>query len=85
MSDKMTKDDMPKKTQPGQREVVSGSPEHVTLLQAHPNATTYGPDVNVVPAPPPVSLEEQERRRQEQERNQQAEMAQTQQADKSKK
>jgi hypothetical protein len=53
MSDKMAKDDMPKKTQPGQREVVSGSPEHVTLLQAHPNATTYGPDVNVVPAPPP--------------------------------
>jgi hypothetical protein len=53
MSDKMAKDDLPKKTQPGQREVVAGSPEHVTLLQSHPNATTYGPDVNVVQPPPP--------------------------------
>ena len=40
-------------TKPGQREVISGSPEHVQLLMAYPNATSYAFDVNIVPAPEP--------------------------------
>lgn len=45
-------------TQPGQVEVVAGTVEHVQVLQSYPNASSYGPDVNVVlppvePPPPP--------------------------------
>jgi hypothetical protein len=44
-------------TLPGQVEVVAGTVEHVQVLNSFANATSYGPDVNVVvPAPeePPV-------------------------------
>lgn len=41
------------KTQPGQREIISGSVEHEQVLKAYANATSYAPDVNVVPAPVP--------------------------------
>jgi hypothetical protein len=42
-------------TEPGQEEVVAGSVEHQQVLSSFPNATSYGPDVNVVvpPEPPP--------------------------------
>jgi hypothetical protein len=42
-------------TLPGQEEIVAGTPEHVAVLNAYPNATSYGPDVNVIvpPEPPP--------------------------------
>ena len=42
-------------TKPGQTEVEAGSVEHQQVLKAYPNATSYGPDVNVVlpPEPPP--------------------------------
>jgi hypothetical protein len=42
-------------TKPGQTEVEAGSVEHQQVLKAFPNATSYGPDVNVVlpPEPPP--------------------------------
>src|SRR5580765_3812692 len=40
-------------TQPGQVEIVAGTVEHVQLLNSYPNATTYGPDVNVVVPPSP--------------------------------
>jgi hypothetical protein len=42
-------------TMPGQEEIVAGTPEHVAVLNAYPNATSYGPDVNVVvpPVEPP--------------------------------
>jgi hypothetical protein len=47
-------------TQPGQTEVQAGSVEHQQVLSSFPNATSYGPDVNVVvppeeppPDPPP--------------------------------
>jgi hypothetical protein len=48
-------------TLPGQAEVVAGSPEHERELKAFPNATSYGPDVNVVlppeeEPPPPETL-----------------------------
>jgi hypothetical protein len=35
-------------TLPGQTEVVVGTPEHERLLNSYPNATSYGPDYNVV-------------------------------------
>ena len=35
-------------TLPGQREIEGGSVEHQRLLKQYPNATSYGPDVNVV-------------------------------------
>jgi hypothetical protein len=41
-------------TLPGQQEIVAQTPEHERLLKSYPNATSYGPDVNVVaPEPPP--------------------------------
>ena len=50
-------------TMPGQDEIVAGTPEHVRVLNAYPNATSYGPDVNVVlppveepPPDPPTTL-----------------------------
>lgn len=69
-------------TMPGQAEVVAGTVQHEQLLNAYHNATSYGPDVNVVvpepeapPGPPPeedgVARTEEEQRRiamQEQER-----------------
>ena len=39
-------------TKPGQTEVEAGSVEHQQVLKAFPNATSYGPDVNVVLPPP---------------------------------
>ena len=61
-------------TQPGQTEVVAGTVEHQQLLNSYHNATSYGPDHNVVvpadeppPDPPPedgaLSVEEEEERR----------------------
>jgi len=44
-------------TLPGQTEIVAGSPEHEALLRANPNASSYGPEVNVVVAPVPVEPE----------------------------
>jgi hypothetical protein len=41
-------------TQPGQIEVIAGTVEHEKLLQLYPNATSYGPDHNVVFGPPTV-------------------------------
>jgi hypothetical protein len=46
-------------TQPHQEEIVAGTVEHVQLLNAFPNATSYAGDVNVVvpepvEEPPPV-------------------------------
>ena len=45
-------------TLPGQVEVVAGTVEHVQLLNSYANATSYGPDHNVVvpapPEPPPI-------------------------------
>lgn len=35
-------------TLPHQEEVPAGSAEHVQLLNSYPNASSYGPDVNVV-------------------------------------
>ena len=48
-------------TKPGQTEVEAGSVEHQQVLKAYPNATSYGPDVNVVlppeeEPPPPETL-----------------------------
>jgi len=40
-------------TQPGQTEVVAGTPEHEALLKANPNASSYAPEVNVVLPPEP--------------------------------
>jgi hypothetical protein len=43
-------------TLPGQEEVIAGTVEHEKVLATFPNATSYGPDVNVVvpePEPPP--------------------------------
>lgn len=40
-------------TLPGQEEIVAGTPEQERVLKAYPQATSYGPDVNVVEAPPP--------------------------------
>lgn len=37
----------------GKTVIVAGSPEHEALLKANPNATSYGPDVVIVPAPEP--------------------------------
>ena len=37
-------------TLPGQVEVVAGTPEHERVLSSYANATSYGPDVNVVAA-----------------------------------
>jgi hypothetical protein len=48
-----------KPTLPGQREIVIGSPEHEALLKANPNATSYGPDVNLVQPPEPEPEEEE--------------------------
>ena len=55
-------------TQPHQEEVVAGSPEHTAILNANPNASSYGPEVNVVLPPEPTeeevaAKEEDERRR----------------------
>ena len=51
-------------TLPGQTEVVAGTPEHDRVLTSYPNATSYGPDVNVVlppeEPPPPEVLPERE-------------------------
>lgn len=40
-------------TLPGQVEVEAGTVEHVQVLNTFANATSYGPDVNVVVPPPP--------------------------------
>ena len=66
-------------TLPGQIEVVAGSVVHEQVLKSYPNATSYGPDHNVVvpePEPPPEEggvtrteeEEEEQRRIAEQER-----------------
>jgi hypothetical protein len=49
-----------KPTLPGQTEIVVGSPEHEALLKANPNASSYGPDVNIVQPPEPVVEDEGE-------------------------
>lgn len=60
-------------TLPGQVEVVAGSVQHTQLLNSYHNATSYGPDHNVVvpadeppPDPPPedgaLSAQEEEER-----------------------
>ena len=41
-------------TQPGQEEVMAGSVEHVHLLKAFPNVTSYAPDVNIILPPEPT-------------------------------
>lgn len=46
-------------TLPGQIEVTAGSVQHTQLLNAYPNATSYGPTHNVVvpePEEPPVEI-----------------------------
>ena len=70
MSDKVEPRDVPEdvgdaETLPGQTEVVAGTPEHDRVLTSYPNATSYGPDVNVVlppeePPPPEVLPERDE-------------------------
>ena len=40
-------------TMPGQVEVEAGTVAHVQVLNTFPNATSYGPDVNVVVPPEP--------------------------------
>lgn len=45
----------------GKTVIVAGSPEHEALLQQYPNASSYGPDVVIVPAPEPVVEEAEER------------------------
>jgi hypothetical protein len=42
----------------GKTVIVAGSPEHEALLKSYPNATSYGPDVVIVPAPEPEPVEE---------------------------
>jgi hypothetical protein len=44
-------------TLPGQVEVVAGSVEHTQLLNAYRNATSYGPEHNVVVPEPEVPEE----------------------------
>ena len=44
-------------TQPGQTEIVAGTPEHQRLLNAYPNATSYSEDTNVVVPEPPAEGE----------------------------
>lgn len=39
-------------TAPGQTEVIAGTVEHAKLLNLYPNASSYGPDHNVVMGPP---------------------------------
>jgi hypothetical protein len=41
-------------TLPGQTEIIAGTVEHERLLNLYPNATSYGPDHNVVFGPPTV-------------------------------
>ena len=55
-------EEAPVEPMPGQTVIVAGSPEHEALLKAYPNATSYGPDVVIVPAPEPVVEEEAEER-----------------------
>ena len=45
-------------TIPGQTEIVSGTPEHERELKAFPNASSYGPHVNVIAAEPVEPEEE---------------------------
>jgi hypothetical protein len=47
-------------TQQGQTEVEAQTPEHERLLKVHPNATSYGPEVNVVVPLEPEEVEEDE-------------------------
>jgi hypothetical protein len=46
-------------TAPGQTEVVAGTVEHSQVLSSFPNASSYGPDVNVI-VPPSQEPEEPE-------------------------
>lgn len=41
-----------KPTQPGQEEIVAGTAEHARVLNKNPNASSYGPEVNVVQPKP---------------------------------
>ncbi len=52
MADPEFKNAGEEETKPGQTEVEAGSVEHQQVLKAFPNATSYGPDVNVVLPPP---------------------------------
>jgi hypothetical protein len=54
-------------TQRGQTEVEAQTPEHERLLKAHPNATSYGPEVNVVVPLEPEEDEEDESEDEEEE------------------
>jgi len=61
MADPEFKNAGEEETKPGQTEVEAGSVEHQQVLKAFPNATSYGPDVNVVlppeeEPPPPETL-----------------------------
>jgi hypothetical protein len=45
----------------GKTVIVAGSPEHEALLNQYPNASSYGPDIVIVPAPEPEPVAEEER------------------------